>query len=278
MDGRSTAERAGVQRCALAEAYRHTAAAAARFRLSARPYIGTRTRASAAAASSAGRPCASEPNSHAVRPRRAGRRRSGRPGRCRRTRRRRAPCSPAARSASTTATGSAARTTSTWKRLPARGPHALAVVRVDGVAGEDHRARAGRVGGAQHGAGVARVADLGEHRAPAGARRARACASGTSRCRQTATSPCGCDGLGQRRQRVVGHRRRPAASARAAVAASSGYRSSAVGGAEQLGDHARPREGLADRLRALGEEPAGWRRGPGGAAAAGQRQPGGYAG
>src|SRR4051812_15426710 len=44
------------RRKALAEAYRHTAAAAARFRLSARPWIGTRTFASASSASSAGSP------------------------------------------------------------------------------------------------------------------------------------------------------------------------------------------------------------------------------
>ena len=54
------------RRWALAEEYRQTAAAAARLRLSARPWIGTRTRASAASASSGGNPCASEPNSHAV--------------------------------------------------------------------------------------------------------------------------------------------------------------------------------------------------------------------
>src|SRR6266508_3831091 len=53
-------------RCALAEAYRQMAAAAARFRLSARPWIGTRTRRSASAAAEAGNPCASEPNSQAV--------------------------------------------------------------------------------------------------------------------------------------------------------------------------------------------------------------------
>src|SRR5439155_14736934 len=39
-------------RCALAEAYKHTAAAAARLRLSARPYRGTRTRESARSARS----------------------------------------------------------------------------------------------------------------------------------------------------------------------------------------------------------------------------------
>ena len=53
-------------RCARALAYRHTAAAAARFRLSARPWIGTRTERSAASVTSAGRPFASLPNSHCV--------------------------------------------------------------------------------------------------------------------------------------------------------------------------------------------------------------------
>jgi hypothetical protein len=42
------------------------------------------------------------------------------------------------------------------------GPHALAVVRVDGSVGEDHGVRARRVGGAQHRARVARVSDIGE--------------------------------------------------------------------------------------------------------------------
>src|SRR4051794_23312124 len=53
-------------RCARALAYRHTAAAAATLRLSARPWIGTRTDASAAATTPSGRPCASLPNSHIV--------------------------------------------------------------------------------------------------------------------------------------------------------------------------------------------------------------------
>ena len=44
------------------------------------------------------------------------------------------------------------------------GPDALAVVDVDGGVGEDHRVRARRVGGAQHGARVARVPDVGEQR------------------------------------------------------------------------------------------------------------------
>ena len=42
-----------------------------------------------------------------------------------------------------------------------RGADGLAVVRVDAVAREDHGGRAGGVGGAQDGAGVAGVADVG---------------------------------------------------------------------------------------------------------------------
>src|SRR5262245_14796735 len=52
--------------CARADAYRHTAAAAARLRLSAWPYIGTATASSASATRSPGRPHASLPKSHAV--------------------------------------------------------------------------------------------------------------------------------------------------------------------------------------------------------------------
>ena len=56
------------RRWARAEAYRQTAAAVARLRLSARPWIGIRTRWSASAATSSGSPQASLPNSQAVRP------------------------------------------------------------------------------------------------------------------------------------------------------------------------------------------------------------------
>ena len=53
-------------RCARADAYRHSAAAVARLRLSARPCSGIRTTRSARAASAAGSPHASLPNNHAV--------------------------------------------------------------------------------------------------------------------------------------------------------------------------------------------------------------------
>jgi hypothetical protein len=43
------------------------------------------------------------------------------------------------------------------------GPYGLAVVRVDAVAGQHDRVGAGGVGAAQHGAGIAGVADVGEH-------------------------------------------------------------------------------------------------------------------
>src|SRR5437764_2919568 len=103
---------------ALAEAYRHTAAAAARLRLSACPYIGTRTRRSVASASVSGSPWASEPNSHAVgranSPASASSSRSAAPyGSAAST------VYPAACRPTTTVAGSAARTRSTWKRLPA---------------------------------------------------------------------------------------------------------------------------------------------------------------
>src|SRR5665647_2518388 len=54
-------------RWARALAYRHTVAAVARLSDSARPWIGTRTTASARAREVVARPCASLPNSHAVR-------------------------------------------------------------------------------------------------------------------------------------------------------------------------------------------------------------------
>jgi hypothetical protein len=54
------------ERRAHAVAYRHTAAAVARFRLSARPKMGTDTTVSASARVGSGSPHASLPKTHAV--------------------------------------------------------------------------------------------------------------------------------------------------------------------------------------------------------------------
>ena len=133
-----------------------------------------------------GRPCASEPNSQAV-GRRAGRRRPGRRGRRRRARRRRAPRSPAAaqrrdRGRGRRRRGPRRRGTG-CRRWPAR------TCRCTGRRCRPAKTtarRAGRVGGAQHRAGVARVGIAGEHhhqRGPASQHRARSACAGAGRPR-----------------------------------------------------------------------------------------------
>ena len=73
---------------------------------------------------------------------------------------------------------------------PDAGPDRLGVVGVDGAAGEHHAVGAGRVGAADHGAGVARVADVGADRDQPGAGE-RPRPTGTSTKRQSATTPAG---------------------------------------------------------------------------------------
>ncbi len=138
--------------------WRQIAAAVARFRLSARPGIGIRTRWSARAASSAGSPHASLPKSQAIGPARiaagVGQRELARPvrgqhdqpGRLRGDDRRRGVGLDADRQVEDAADARA---------------HGLGVVEVDGVAGQHDRVGPQRVGGADEGAGVAGLAHVG---------------------------------------------------------------------------------------------------------------------
>ena len=178
------------RRCARALAYRQTAAAAARFRLSARPWIGTADRRSAAASTSAGRPCASLPNSHSVgaarvpSSTRSSRSRAPAPAVARRVSPPRARPRPGRRGARVDAPGQV-------EQAAGAGPHRLAVVRVD-AAGEDDGVGAGGVGGAHDRA--RRCPGRWARRAPRPARGARAehgRRAATSIRAQTATRPCG---------------------------------------------------------------------------------------
>lgn len=149
-------------RWARAEAYRHTAAAVARLRLSALPWIGTRTTASASARVSSGRPQASLPKIQAVGP----------------------PMVPASSSSSRSSSPAPVGGEDAYPGVPQplhglldgyadgdrqmeertdRGAHGLGVVQVDGGVGQDDRVGAGGVRAAQYGAGVAGVADVREH-------------------------------------------------------------------------------------------------------------------
>src|SRR6266511_3578479 len=217
-----SSRRAGQVRKARAEAYRQTAAAAARLRLSAFPYRGTRTRASAASASAPGRPCASEPNSHAVgrrsSPRSASASRSVSPyGSAAST------TSPAPRNSRSTAVGSAARTTSTWNRLPALARTHLPLY--------GSTASPAKTTAPAPAASAVRstVPALPGSRVPARTATSRgrvtsASGSGRSRAAQTATSPCGVtvSASPARASSVTGE-------ARPACATSSGWRASAAG-------------------------------------------------
>src|SRR4051812_29649489 len=163
------------------------AAAAARLRLSARPRIGMRTRASAAAASSAGTPRASLPNSHSTGPAssapRSGRDASPPPSAAR-------TVTPAARSAATSGGSGADRTTSTWKRLPA-----LARTALPPYGSVDPAPKT--TAPAPHASAVrSTVPALPGSFSSASATASRGgaattSAAGTSRSAQTATSPCG---------------------------------------------------------------------------------------
>ena len=141
-------------------AYRHTAAAVARLRLSARPGIGMRTTWSTAASTSRGRPCASLPRTQAIRP-------ASRPAR-----------SAANRSVESRGhiggEGPVARAPKQGDRLQrlpcldhreveqrsGRGPHALGIGRVDRAGGQGHPGGARRVGHPDQGARVAGVGHL----------------------------------------------------------------------------------------------------------------------
>src|SRR5690606_4170833 len=97
-------------------AYRQIAAAAARFRLSARPWMGMRTRWSASAATAGSRPCASLPNSQATGPARmsSASSRSTSPSAAVASRVR-----PASRTAVSVGSISRPRAIGTWNKLPA---------------------------------------------------------------------------------------------------------------------------------------------------------------
>ena len=185
---------AGPRRWARAEAYRQTAAAVARLRLSAaavdrHPHdvVGERAR------SSSGRPQASLPNTQAVGPASVAVVGQRRRGRGRRRRRRRAPRRPAA--AERADRGSTRRrptTTGRWNRLPAEARTHLPLYGSTLAVGQHDRVGAGGVGGADRPCrrcrGRAPAASTATSRGRAGQRPS---ASGTSTNAQTATMPCG---------------------------------------------------------------------------------------
>ena len=113
----------------------------------------------------------------APRPRCRTARRWGRPAgrRTARPRRRRRRPARSARPPSRRATAASADGSTASGQVEQRadaGAHGLGVVGVDRAAGEHHAVGAGRVGAADHGPGVAGVADVGADRRPAGRRRA----------------------------------------------------------------------------------------------------------
>ena len=120
----------------------------------------------------------------------------------------------------------------------------LGVQRVDAVAGQDDGVGAGRIGAADDGAGVAGVADVGAHHDEAGIDRQvveRADHAAAAR-----DQPLGRDGV-----RDLGeHRLVDGVPLDAVDHARSRY----VDVREDLEHHAVDGEGLADGLRALGEE------------------------
>ena len=104
---------------------------------------------------------AEQPGGRAARA--ARRRRRGRP---RRRRRRRARSRPAAWAAADRGERVGLDRDREVEQAADAGPHGLGVVGVDRVAGQHDGVGAGRVGGADHGAGVAGVADVGADRRP----------------------------------------------------------------------------------------------------------------
>src|SRR5829696_2223532 len=163
------------------------AAAAARLRLSARPRIGIRTRASARAARSAGTPRASLPKSHSTGPvRRApspSRVASPPPSAA-------STVTPAPRSAGSSSSSGAPRTTSTWKTLPALArtafpPKGSADPAPNTTAPAPHASAVRRIVPAFPGSASSAIAPDSVGGAAATA------SAGTSRGAHTATSPWG---------------------------------------------------------------------------------------
>src|SRR5690606_23275151 len=176
-------------RCALAEAYRQTAAAAPRLRLSARPWIGTRTRWSAWSSSGAGNPCASEPNTQAVgaasAPESARSSRSVSPWPVAASTWR-----PAPRNSASAPAGRSCRTRSRWNRLPAVArTHLPLYGSTAGPAKITAPAPAASAVRSTVPALPGSVTSTSTATSPGRCRSA--VASGTSRRSQTATTPCG---------------------------------------------------------------------------------------
>ncbi len=223
----------------------------AMLRLSARPWMGMRTRWSAAAATSSGRPWASLPNNHAVGPARS-------PRVCREVE---VGLAGAVGREDRQAAGSQrvdgvrrARVDDERQveQRAGRGAHRLAVVRVDRGACEDDAIGSRRVGAAHHGAGVAGVAYVdadGEQPGSAGEQ----LVEGLVQEGTDGDDPLRGHGACQRGQCAVleqlpGHAR--LLGGRAEVAVLLGCMGRGEHLAHALGDEQR----LTDRLRALGQE------------------------
>ena len=143
------------------------------------------------------------------------------------------------------------------------GPHRLGALEVDRPAGGDDGVGPEGVGRAQHGAGVARVADLGQHAHQARGRRQRL--QGPEHARQHRDQALRGGGVGQGGQHRLGHQRHPGAALAGQVDQAGVAGRGPLGGQQAVGDVAGL-EGRPDPLRPLQQEAAigpGPRRRPG---------------
>ncbi len=231
------------------------------------PRVGRRRRAPA------GRPCASEPNSHAVgaasRPASASSSRSL--GAVRVGREHREAGRP--QLATTAAAAAPPRTTSTWNRLPALARTHLPLYGSTAPSGEDHRRR--RRPRRRCAAPCRRCPGRGSRRAPRPAPGRRRSTAPRSRVQVPADRDHALrrDGLGQRGQAGVGHRADPdvgSVGRHDQVGVTASYASAVPNSSTTHAGGQR----LAHRLRAFGQEPAGLVAVRAGAAGAEQRRPG----
>ena len=253
-DGALRVDRRSGGRCR-ACAYRHTAAAVARLRLSARPRIGIRMTWSTAASTSSGRPWASLPSTQAIRPAEQPLALGGEQvGRVRRDVRGQGPVAGGPQGVDRLQRLARLDDRQVEQR-PGRGAHALGVRRVDRAGRQGHARGPGRVGHADQGAGVARVGHLmGEHDLAGTVRsrpRRRAWPAPSDRPRRLPA------GSGPRRARRT-PRHRPRA---AATPDGTGGRHHLVATIDPVLvdehlDGSPGGQGLTDRLRALGQEHA----------------------